>query len=195
MRAVGLICSQLLGAVLAGLLLRVFPFREDVFTVTRLGTPHLNLTAFAVSGISMATLVKGIAIEGALTFLLMFAAIAVTLDPRASRWLGSWASRTPALWLGLILVALTIVGFPLTGAALNPARWLGPVIAEFTVEPLQMQKPFADNPIYWIGPTAGALLAGWVYNALVLTPEEEDAVPGVMLPGGTPTLASARVRK
>jgi hypothetical protein len=95
----------------------------------------------------------------------------VALDPRAPRWLGSWASRMTALWLGIVLAAITIVGFPLTGAAANPARWFGPALTELTVESLKT-RAFTDHAVYWIGPIAGALVAGWVYTAFVLEDTE-----------------------
>jgi aquaporin TIP len=179
MRATGLVFGQLLGAFLAALLLRVvFPNREDVFTATRLGTPHLSLGAF--SDVNLVSILKGIGIEGVLTFILVMVLFAVALDPRAPRWLGSWASRMTALWLGIVLAAITIVGFPLTGAAANPARWFGPALAELTVESLKT-RAFTDHAVYWIGPIAGALVAGWVYTAFVLedteTPSSSHAKP------------------
>ena len=70
------------------------------------------------------------------------------------------------------LTAATLVGTPLTGAALNPARWFGTVIWEMSIESLQAQGPFRDQVIFWFGPIAGALLAGLVYTT-VLLPEAE----------------------
>jgi hypothetical protein len=37
-------------------------------------------------------------------------------------------------------------------------------------------RPFADNGLpYWFGPIAGALLAGVIYNMLILQDESEPA--------------------
>jgi aquaporin Z len=174
-----LIGVQLLGAALAGMLLRlIFSFREDVLTASFLGTPHLNVGAFGIARetITLGPLLKGIAIEVILTFCVTFAVFALFLDPRASRWAGGWASRVASLWVGLVLVAVTLVGFPLTGAAVNPARWFGPVLWEATVPALQTQHPFADHAIYWIGSILGALVAGSLYTTFILPPEEEQRV-------------------
>jgi MIP family channel proteins len=171
-----LIFVQLLGSALAGLALRlVLPYQESVFNVTRLGAPHLHLEVFNAPRVTMGPLLQGIAIELVLTFVLVFAIFGLMFDPRAPRWFGTWGGRLIALWLGLLLIAGTIVGGPLTGAAANPARWFGPVLAEATVPSLSLgdTSAWADNAVYWIGPVAGALIAGWLYTALILPPEEE----------------------
>jgi len=173
-----LIGSQLLGAAVAGLLLRLLlSFQENALVAASLGTPHLNLEAFGTGTVSIGPLLRGIAIELVLTFFLVFAIFGTVLDPRAPRWGSGWVHRLAALWLGLIVVAATLVGFNLTGAALNPARWFGPVVWEMTVVPLLTQHPFRDHAIYWIGPLVGALVAGALYTNLVLPPEKEEHAP------------------
>jgi aquaporin Z len=194
-RATGLVFGQVLGAFLAGLLLRVvFPYREDVFTATHLGTPHLNLEAFDPmhigTSVNLITIVKGIGIEMALTFILVMVLYATALDPRGPRRLGAWAGKLPALWLGLALAAVTIVGYPLTGAAVNPARWVGTALAELTVESLRTQA-FVDHAVYWIGPIAGALLAGWIYTAFVLEEQESPSVAHTKPGAGSAAAAAA----
>src|SRR5262249_45380815 len=64
---------------------------------------------------------------------------------------------------GLTLTALILMGFPLTGAAVNPARWLGPVLWELTVQ----REAFRDHLVYWAGPIFGALAAGAFYEYLL----------------------------
>lgn len=189
---------QVLGAVLAGGLLRaIFSFREDVLTATFLGTPHLNVGAFdlARGAITLGPLFKGIAIELFLTFCVVFAIFGTTLDPRASRWAGGWTSRLAGLWIGLVLTAVTLVGFPLTGAAINPARWLGTAVWELSVPPLRTQLPFADHAVFWIGPILGAIVAGSLYTAWILPPEEEQRVTfETAATGSVPVGSSTRVR-
>ncbi len=174
-RMMALIGVQVLGALLAGVVLVfAFPGREPVLVATHLGTPHLNLGQFDVESYSMAVRIKGIGIELILTFLLVFTIFGTLLDPRAPGWFGPAMHRLGALWVGLVLAVATIVGYPLTGAALNPARWLGPALAQLMIEPLRTQNPLNDHAAYWIGPIAGALLAGWVYTAFVMPPEEAE---------------------
>jgi glycerol uptake facilitator-like aquaporin len=146
-----------------------------------MGAPHLNLEVF--NGMSLATMLKGIGIELVLTFFLCFIFYGLAFDPRAVRWTGKAPGRLMGLWLGLVLAADTIIGYPLTGGAVNPARWFGPVLAETTVEALWLQHPFRDHAVYWIGPIAGALIAGWLYTALVL-PTEEESLPQKAQAGG-----------
>lgn len=163
-RAAGLVIAQLIGAVLAGLCVRL-TFGADVLGPSRLGTPHLNLPAFGIGPdlqLSMGTILTGIGVELILTFILTFAIFGTILDPRSPRLAG--------LGPGLALAAGTLMAFGITGAAANPARWLGPVVWEMTL-PSRTVSPLADHMVYWIGPVAGALLAGVVYS-LVILPDE-----------------------
>ena len=173
-RATGLVFVQLLGAALAGGLVRlVFP--ELVLVDARLGTPHVNLKAFDITGIDFRTRLSGIGVETALTFIVTFVVFATFIDPRAPRLLGRVGRWLSGLWVGLALAAVTLAGFPFTGAAANPARWFGTVIWEKTVAALDLQQPFADHMVYWIGPVLGAVLAGGVYTLLILPAEEAQA--------------------
>ena len=167
-RASALVLVQLLGATLAALILRyVLPGQDDILRASRLGAPHLNLDFF--NAVALGSILKGAGIELLLTFILTFAVFGLAFDPRIPRS----ATRLTPLWLGLIVMAITIVGLPLTGAALNPARWFGPAIAETTVMFLR-GRAFEDNAVYWIGPIAGSLLAGALYSTLVLPPAAEE---------------------
>jgi glycerol uptake facilitator-like aquaporin len=69
------------------------------------------------------------------------------MDPRAAK-VGGFA-------IGVTVAAATLMGGPLTGAAMNPARAFGPAVA----------ANFWDNHlVYWIGPLCGAVIAGLVYG-------------------------------
>jgi len=50
-------------------------------------------------------------------------------------------------------------GGPLTGAALNPARAFGPALAS---------HDWLNHGVYWVGPLAGGVLAGWIYDVAFL---------------------------
>src|SRR5262245_33050813 len=72
-RTTWLLLTQVLGAALAGLVLRlVFAGREDVLVAGSLGTPHLNLDAFGAAGTTLGAVLKGIGVETGLTFILVF---------------------------------------------------------------------------------------------------------------------------
>ena len=171
LRACMLIAVQIVGAVIAGMILYFLPSQEPARMASHLGAPHLNLEYLAAAGSSsIALALKGIGIELVLTFLLVLSIFGTQLDPRTQGKSRSGFSRLGFLWIGLTLVACTFVGFPLTGAALNPVRWLGPALWDLT----QHSNAFQYHAPYWIGPIAGALLAGWLYTAWVM-PEEEQA--------------------
>src|SRR5260370_38557412 len=111
-KATGLIFVHLLGAAIAGGLIR-FVFPEDVLISASLGTPHLNLIAFGQLGVSpgAVTFLSGIGLELGLTFILTFVIFATMLDPRAPRLLGPWGRRLARLWTGAALEAFQLAWF------------------------------------------------------------------------------------
>ena len=139
--------AQLIGALLAGLALRVFfePFLAAA-TKTHLGTPTVDP---AIS--------PGLAIfiEAVLTLFLVWTVFGTAVSPSAPRIAG--------FGIGLIVAADILIGGPLTGAAMNPARHFGPAVV----------SGFLDNwYVYWIGPLVGAALAGLSYR-YVFAPEAD----------------------
>jgi aquaporin Z len=178
-KAGGLIFVQLLGAAIGGGLTR-FIFPKDVLFDTRVATPHLNFAAFGQLGVNAPAGVwlGGIGLELGLTFIVTFVIFATMLDPRAPKILGSVGHWLAGLWAGLAVIACTLAGYGLTGAAANPARWFGSLIWEYTIVELRDRQvsPGQDHLVYWVGGFLGALLAGGAYQALILPPEEEPAV-------------------
>jgi MIP family channel proteins len=170
-----LLLAQFLGAIMAGGLLCLY-FGPGTMIPAHFGTPHVagidnpqgpggfvrdqatgELTAY-----SMAT---AAGVELVLTFLLTFAIFSTVLDPRTPKIGG--------LGVGLIMVAIVVMGYNLTGAGVNPARCLGTFVWELagsSVRPSVREHVF----VYWVGPIVGALLAGWVYTYLVMHSEEEE---------------------
>jgi len=69
---------------------------------------------------------------------------------------------TSGLLIGMTLVGLTIVAWPLTGASTNPARSIGPAIWSGAYQSLW---------VYIVGPIVGALLGGFAYQ-YILTPRK-----------------------
>jgi glycerol uptake facilitator-like aquaporin len=181
-----LIGGQLLGAFAAGLCVRLM-FQDSVLGGdAHFGTPHLNLPAFggvAGGAVSLKMLSSGVAIEFILTFIFTFAIYGTLLDPRAP--------QVGALGAGLTLTALTLMAFPLTGAAVNPARWLGPALWELTLQ----RDALRDHLVYWAGPIFGALAAGGVYEYLFWPVAEKNAEPAEATSGGTPVTSTLFKRK
>lgn len=168
-RAIGLAVMQFVGAALAGLAIRgLLSTRVDAMIAGRLGTPHLNLESLGIARIGPGALVQGMGIEAALTFVLTFVALAVYFDPRTNELLGGFARRWANVVVGLLVSAEVLAAYNFTGAALNPVRWFGTVFWEFTIPELELRRPLVDHAVYWIGPTIGALVAGIVYQYVIM---------------------------
>lgn len=139
--------SQLLGAVVAGILLvnllgnAVHSGAEAVAA----GTPDL-------SGIGA---VKGTLIEAVLTFFLVFVVYGTAVDPRAPKIGG--------LAIGLTVALDILFGGPLTGAAMNPARTFGPAVAS---------AHWSNHLVYWVGPMLGGAAAGLIYGRFLIKPDK-----------------------
>jgi MIP family channel proteins len=130
---------QLAGAV-AGALMTKFLLIDDLADQQNVGALSLNLSILGGD-------FQGFVAELLGTFFLVWAVIAVAVNPFAAR---DWAGLAIGGTLGF---AVLILG-PLTGGGLNPARWFGPalVAGEWNV-PL----------LYIFAPMVGAVLAALSY--------------------------------
>jgi MIP family channel proteins len=133
------ILLQLAGAV-AGALMTKFLLIDDLADQQNVGATAVNLSLL---GSNFAAVVA----EGLGTFFLVWAVVAVAVNPRATR---DWAGLAIGGTLGF---AVMIIG-PLTGAALNPARWFGPAL---------VAGEWDEAWVYIIGPIAGGVLGGLAY--------------------------------
>jgi glycerol uptake facilitator-like aquaporin len=143
--AAAYIVFQLAGGALAGLLV-VLLFHDAGASV------NYGATAVHASVIPGGSPWLGLIAEMIGTFMLMWAVMAVAVNPRGEKML-------TGLVIGGALGLAVRVFCPATGAGLNPARWLGPALASGS---------YPDFWIYIIGPVPGALLAAVGYRALVL---------------------------
>jgi MIP family channel proteins len=134
--------AQVGGAIVAAYLLRRLPF--DAWSSVQLGTPDL------ASGV---TRTNGMIFEAVMTFFLVFVVFATAVDERGA------FNKVAGFAIGLTLTIGVLLGGPFTGAALNPARALGPALAA---------NHWSNHGVYWIGPLAGGVAAGWLYDALYL---------------------------
>lgn len=135
-RAVMYIISQLIGASIAGFLLKII----FIGAPTKL---HLGVTDIAL-GIPV---MGAILIEAILTFFLVFTIFGAT-DKRAPP--GHFG-----IAIGVVLIFDILFGGTLTGASMNPARTFGPAIAS---------NYFVNHSVYWIGPIIGGVIAGLIYE-------------------------------
>lgn len=139
------VAGQLIGAVVGALLLAaVIPDASE----GALGAHALG------QGITPSA---GLLAEVVLTFVLVFVIFATAIDPKGPGNLAPVA-------IGLAVLVIHLIGVPLTGASVNPARSFGPAL---------VATQWADHWIYWIGPIAGGVLAGLVYDVVFLRPQAE----------------------
>ncbi|URD96789.1 hypothetical protein MUK42_30386 [Musa troglodytarum] len=141
-RAVFYWVAQLLGAVVAALLLR-------------LATGGMRPVGFSVaSGVSDW---HAVLLEIVMTFGLVYTVYATAIDPKKGH-LGTIAP----LAIGFIQGANILAGGPFDGAAMNPARAFGPALIGWR---------WKHHWVYWVGPFIGAALAGVMYEFLMIPAE------------------------
>ncbi len=139
----GYVVSQILGATLAAALLKMLTSFGIADKTGGLGS----------NGIANAGGVGGaIIIEIILTFIFIFTILGVTSDPSKSSVAG--------IVIGLTLTFVHIVGIPLTGTSVNPARSIGPAL-------FAGGDALASLWIFIIAPLIGAIIAAYVYKAVV----------------------------
>lgn len=139
-RVVPYLVAQVVGALLGSLAVRTL-----IGDAGGLGVTHPSSGAIA-----------GMALEGILTFVLMFVIMAAATDTRA-------VGQAAAIAIGGTIALEALFAGPITGASMNPARSLGPAL---------VAGDFADLWIYIVGPIAGAALGALTYQ-LLRKPERE----------------------
>jgi MIP family channel proteins len=151
-RAIVYIVSQLVGATLGALLLRLaLPARA--WKPSSLGATLVNHPLGINNG-------KAVLIEAVLTFFLAFTVFAVAVDDRGV------FSSIAGLSIGLVLTFDILMGGALTGASMNPARSFGPAL---------VAGKWNDFWVYLIGPITGAVLGAALYWFVFLRDREVSA--------------------
>ncbi|KAL3642240.1 putative aquaporin TIP3-2 [Castilleja foliolosa] len=142
-RAIFYWVAQLLGAVVASLLLR-------------LSTDGMRPVGFSVAG-GVGEL-HGLLMEIILTYGLVHTFYATAVDPKR----GSMGTIAP-LAIAFILGANVLVGGPFEGASMNPARAFGPALVGWR---------WKNHWIYWVGPFVGAALSALIYEFGIIQSSE-----------------------
>ena len=144
------IVCQVVGAICAALVVKLLV--GDFGKANNYGAPGLSdivNSDFA-----------GIVAEGLGVFVLLWAIMAMAVNPRGEK---AFAGLVIGLALGLSVLGMGA----LTGAALNPARALGPAI---------VSGHFGGAGtwilVYVLGPLIGGLAAGFIYTHVVLVEQE-----------------------
>ncbi len=149
------IVAQLLGALAGTLAIRA-TVTDDVANAVGLGVPAVG------AGFSSG---NALVMEAILTFFLVFSIFGSAVDPRSSKSIAG-------LVIGLTITMDILAGGGVSGAAMNPSRWFGPAV---------VQTEFSDLWIWIVGPIAGALVAAFIYNDVLL--KNVRATPASGVPG------------
>jgi MIP family channel proteins len=139
--ALGYCGAQLAGAACAAYVLQAL-VPDPIQQATALGAP--GLAAGLTRGPAML-------VEGSMTFFLVFAIFATTVN-----------KTTPRYWLaglvgGAAITLGVLAGGALTGSSMNPAREFGLALAS---------RRWAFQGVYWIGPLGGGVAAAFLYDLL-----------------------------
>ncbi|POO03974.1 Major intrinsic protein [Trema orientale] len=146
------VVSQLLGATLASLTLRVLFSDQD------------NLRSIMTHYSSPTTDLEAITWEFIISFLLMFTICGVATDHRASKDISGLA-------VGAVLLVNVMVAGPITGASMNPARSFGPAI---------VLGIYTKIWVFILAPVLGAMAATLVYRILrVIKPEKSESTKSI----------------
>ncbi|KAJ4961808.1 hypothetical protein NE237_021718 [Protea cynaroides] len=141
-RAIFFWIAQLVGAVVASLLLK-------------LCTHGMRPVGFSVAhGVGEG---NALVLEIIMTFGLVYTVYATAIDPKR----GSLGIIAP-LAIGLIVGANILTGGPFDGASMNPARAFGPAL---------VGGRWKNHWIYWVGPLIGAVIAGLLYEYVIIPTE------------------------
>ena len=147
------ICAQVLGAIGAAYVLKA-AIPADLFAATRGGGQAISLDVTARQAFSL---------ELIATFFLTFVVFATAVDPDAP--------RVGGFGIGLAYGANILAIGSFTGGSMNPARSLGPAVASGI---------FEGQAVYWAGPAVGAIIAGVLYNQLLLRRDPELPLHGAV---------------
>ena len=141
---IGYVAAQIIGAVFAGLLLRILA-----------NVAHMDLTGgLGSNGLAKTGVAGGFFVEIILTFVFIFTILGVTSSDK----FGSVAG----IVIGLTLAFVHIIGIPLTGTSVNPARSIGPAL-------FAGGAALRDLWVFIVAPLIGAALAVGIYKGIVHT--------------------------
>ena len=149
-KSAGYIIAQLLGAVVAAMLLD-YIFDKSLVDLAA-SIPAINYGGEGDADGLIIGRGRTLVIEVILTFFLVYVICGVAVDSRG-------AHAIAPLAIGLTITMDILMAGPLTGAAMNPARHFGPAL---------VAGEWKDTWIYWAGPIVGGALASIVHNYILI---------------------------
>lgn len=163
------IVSQLLGGLLAGLVIFVVAKGKDGWTATG----NMAANGYGAHSPGGYTLVAVLTAEAVLTFIFLLVILGST-DDRAPKGFAG-------LSIGLTLTLIHLISIPISNTSVNPARSTAVAFFNGDGAPAQLWA-------FWAAPLVGAAIAGVAYPVLFGTAEKlaERPVRDDALPGGSP---------
>jgi aquaporin TIP len=150
--AIAYMVAQFAGAALAGLLLKwVLPTAAQ--NAAHFGAPHVGTGATAGTAV---------VVETVLTFFLVWVVFATAVDPRGAY------KQIAGLAIGLTIAFDVLMGYGISGAAMNPARAFGPQL---------VGHQWSNWWVWYVGPFAGAVIAAALFELLYLRKSEPEPAP------------------
>jgi len=145
--AVPYIFAQVIGAILAAMLLYLIASGKDGFDLAA----GLASNGYAEHSPGGYTLLSGLVTEVVMTFMFLLIILGAT-DERAPKGFAPLA-------IGMALALIHLISIPVTNTSVNPARSTGPaiVVGSWALAQLWM---------FWVAPLIGAVLAGIGYRAI-----------------------------
>ena len=137
------IIAQVLGAILACLVIRAIAGGADVYTG---GLASNGFGEHSPHGYSM---MAGFICEVVMTAMFLFIIMGAT-DKRAPAGLAPLA-------IGLTLALIHMISIPVTNTSVNPARSTGPALLEGGIALNQLW-------LFWVAPIIGAVIGALIYN-------------------------------
>jgi aquaporin Z len=137
------ILAQVIGAILAALLIRVIASGAEGYTG---GLASNGFGDHSPHGYSM---LAGLITEVVMTAMFLFVIMGAT-DKRAPAGLAPLA-------IGLMLTLIHMISIPVTNTSVNPARSTGPALLEGGIALDQLW-------LFWVAPIFGAIIGATIYN-------------------------------
>lgn len=144
--------TQFAAAALAGLLLK-YVLPTAARSAGHLGAVHIG---------SGATSGTAVVVETVLTFFLVWVVFATAVDERGA------FRQIAGLAIGFAIAFDVLMGYGISGAAMNPARAFGPQLDG---------HQWSHFWVWYVGPFAGAVIAAALYELLYLRPKEQAGAP------------------
>ncbi len=152
------IVAQVLGGILGGLIVWLIASGNADFSLT--GSNPLATNGYGDHSPGGYPLFTCFITEVIMTFMFLIIILGAT-DLRSP-------SGFAPIAIGLGLTLIHLISIPVTNTSVNPARSTG--VALFAGTEL-----IAQLWLFWVAPILGALLAGWLYNALFAETQAEQA--------------------